>query len=585
MGNGRLYFDADQKKYVFVALRTLKLPADSSGSYDKGNGYIAQPEVWYFITEREGHLMMAQIEWVWTPYMLAGAITSLIALTLMAMIRGRRGQGRGAGWFMIMLAAISLWCAMEVVIIGVLPLEAKLVCIRVQYLGILTMSPTFFCFSSAYTSNKIFSRKSFPAFLFGLQFISLIVILTNESHHLFWRSITLKRVGDFYGTRIEYGPWFLAHSIFQYALVFAGTVMLIWRLGQSQKRFTLQIMTVVSTVVMVAAGNLLYLFKGQQMVIDPTPAAMALSSGLLFLALYRFRLFDLVPVARSAVIASMSDAVLALDEEDRLVDMNPAAEALIALTPAQAIGRSLTEILPGVSLPVRTDSTEVEWTSHEGERRIYDVRQTLLGSHGELRQGRLLVLRDITERKRNERELAEARAALELANQKLQTLAHTDELTGLSNRRYFMIRLREEIARTHRSESPLGLVMLDLDHFKRINDTHGHAIGDEVLVLVAEALKTVKRESDIAARLGGEELALLLPQTDASGAIQVAQRIQNAISSSASSASLQQRGLTITASLGVAALCGAELEESRLMAIADERLYQAKNDGRNCIRG
>src|SRR5262245_9901787 len=111
---------------------------------------------------------MAQIEWFWTPYMLVGASGTLIALVQIVKIRGRRGYG--VGWFRIMLAAIAFWCAMQIACIGVMPLEAKLVGFQLQYLGILTMSPAFFCFASAYSRNRIFSRKRFSAFLFGLQF-------------------------------------------------------------------------------------------------------------------------------------------------------------------------------------------------------------------------------------------------------------------------------------------------------------------------------------------------------------------------------------------------------------------------------
>jgi diguanylate cyclase (GGDEF)-like protein len=160
----------------------------------------------------------------------------------------------------------------------------------------------------------------------------------------------------------------------------------------------------------------------------------------------------------------------------------------------------------------------------------------------------------------------------------LSRMASTDELTQLANRRRFTEAFRVEIARTRRSGVPLSLVMADLDHLKRINDTFGHPAGDDAIRHVAEAFKRGRRETDLAARLGGEEFALLLPGTDLAGAIAAAERIRQELAGSA----LPAVG-TVTVSLGVATCPNDGVREEDLIRMADDRLYAAKSAGRNQV--
>jgi diguanylate cyclase (GGDEF)-like protein len=162
--------------------------------------------------------------------------------------------------------------------------------------------------------------------------------------------------------------------------------------------------------------------------------------------------------------------------------------------------------------------------------------------------------------------------------------AVTDELTGLSNRRRFQETLASEVARSRRFEQGLGLVMLDLDNFKQINDTYGHQQGDVVLREVAHVLKESSRAIDLPARYGGEELAVVLPGTDLEGAFDLAERVREGIEAlefPLLGENGERQVIRITASLGAAAL-GEEIEDMReLVAAADAALYRAKRAGKN----
>jgi diguanylate cyclase (GGDEF)-like protein len=160
----------------------------------------------------------------------------------------------------------------------------------------------------------------------------------------------------------------------------------------------------------------------------------------------------------------------------------------------------------------------------------------------------------------------------------LSQMASTDELTRLANRRRFTESLRMEMARMRRSETPLSLIMADADHLKAINDAHGHPAGDAAIRHVADAIRRGGRETDMAARLGGEEFALLLPGTDAVGAVKAAERIRKALASSA----IPTVG-TVTVSMGVATAPEDAAAEEELVRVADARLYAAKARGRNQV--
>ena len=175
---------------------------------------------------------------------------------------------------------------------------------------------------------------------------------------------------------------------------------------------------------------------------------------------------------------------------------------------------------------------------------------------------------DVTDRKALEEELIRQ--------------AHFDYLTGVNNRRHFMERAENELRRANRCGNQLSIFMLDIDHFKMINDRYGHKVGDQVLKMLADVCRSALRDIDILARMGGEEFAVLLPETDGSLALEVARRLQDSINK----ACLRLEGdlaIKIQVSIGVASMTTPQDNMDILLHRADTALYEAKNTGRNRI--
>ena len=181
--------------------------------------------------------------------------------------------------------------------------------------------------------------------------------------------------------------------------------------------------------------------------------------------------------------------------------------------------------------------------------------------------GRMLIYSDITDIVRNAQEL--------------ERLATIDGMTGIYNRRHFLTLADREWQRARRYDRPISFLMIDIDYFKLINDTHGHQVGDDMITHLARVTRECKRDSDVLARLGGEEFALLLPETNPTQAEIVAERLRLEVSSNP--LALVGQYVPATVSIGVSSATGSMSNFAQLMSAADQALYEAKRSGRNRV--
>lgn len=297
------------------------------------------------------------------------------------------------------------------------------------------------------------------------------------------------------------------------------------------------------------------------------------------------------------------DVIWTMAPDGAITHVSPSVEQTRGFTPEAAMRQSIEQILPPESLersrryflemlediaagrPTKPFRGQLEYYCRDGSTYWCEVLATpILAEDGSLVE-LLGVSRDISEHKQYENELKQARdsaealnRALEAANARLLELATIDTLTGLANRRHFDIKITQEMIRADRYKSPLSVLLFDIDHFKSVNDTYGHLVGDQVLQQLAKRAELQIRVTDILFRWGGEEFMLLMPNTGIDEAMVVAQKLR---------ASFASRpivdALTITASFGLAAYTANEPLTDWLRRV-DDALYEAKNSGRNTVK-
>jgi diguanylate cyclase len=185
-----------------------------------------------------------------------------------------------------------------------------------------------------------------------------------------------------------------------------------------------------------------------------------------------------------------------------------------------------------------------------------------------------IIIYDVTDVAVNKKEL-------EQLNAKLEQVSQTDSLTQLANRGHWESTLRQEFLRIKRSGGRSTLLMCDIDHFKRVNDVHGHSCGDEALRHIAKLVKQTLRETDIAGRYGGEEFAITLLDTDQAGALTIAQRLREVIE--ANPVQYKSQLVNLTVSIGIAAFADEYKCHERWIEAADKALYHSKHNGRNTV--
>ncbi len=291
------------------------------------------------------------------------------------------------------------------------------------------------------------------------------------------------------------------------------------------------------------------------------------------------------------LIDELPSPVFAKTEDTRFFLLNKAYEKFFGIRREEYLGRTAMELgyLPPEErqkyqqedLEVISSKTmvhyETVYTTNQGQRNsLYWSKGVTVPTSGE--KGLVGTIVDISSQKRLEHELACKVQELEQAQHELRLLSRTDSLTGLANRRFFHERLLEGMAIGARHEVPLSLLMMDLDHFKMVNDRFGHAQGDAVLRQFAQILRDNCRNEDLPARSGGEEFMLLLPLTPKDKALTSAERIRRITCEQIT----LPDGSPMTVSLGVVEFRPGESPE-HLLHRADEALYRAKKDGRNRV--
>lgn len=289
---------------------------------------------------------------------------------------------------------------------------------------------------------------------------------------------------------------------------------------------------------------------------------------------------DLIPIARDIVMDHIPELVIVLDAHDRVLDVNPITEKWLGKSKDEIIGQDplvvfyhWPQMLNRMLFSTEETRQEIEIPSNPPAALELVVTPIFDKQTNQL-NGRVIVAHDITERKHLENNLNR------LAK-KLQEQAIRDPLTGIFNRRFLAESLDKEIAQATRENNPVSIIMMDVDYFKKFNDTHGHKCGDVVLQDLANFLVENSRQGDIVCRYGGEEFVILMPNASQVDAFERAEKWKNEYDSKI--LSFEGKELYIKFSAGVATFPSHGKDGEAILRAADDALYQSKSNGRNKV--
>jgi diguanylate cyclase (GGDEF)-like protein len=532
-----------------------------------------------------------------TPWALAAVLAHLLLAREWAFF-GPRWRERGSVALLTLSGITGVWATLQLASMAIPRVEPALGLFQAQ-LAVGALAPVAwvaFCLQVTDRGQALLRPAAFLLYLLSWGTVILAVQAPERAMVLEGVRMAVQESG-YRGLVVDPGPWYWVHVLVRSVAVAVGGTIVVRYLWEYPTTRGWAALPGLATVVVLAPGIAQGLAGEVRVWQDLSAPSFAVAVSLLALGVMRHQLLDLGPVARTLVMLELRDPLMVLDGRGRIVDLNRAAERTFGLrvygdlppdfhglrsSVRAAADRYAEVVLPVQEAPGAPGGEASASGVPEAPRRTFEVTVTPLGRNDPSGQTALL-FRDVTERRRMERELLDTTSELRQANEELERLANTDALTGLANRRRFMRRLERELDRSQRYDRPLSLILLDLDGFKQVNDVHGHAVGDAVLEATAEVMRSVCREVDVPARLGGEELALLVPETGMDGALALAERLRARLQERTH---LDEEGMpfTVTASLGVATRgAGGRGSPDALLHRADMALYDAKNGGRNRV--
>ena len=529
--------------------------------------------------------------WQWTPTSMTLLSTSGLSLAIVVVLFRRRAIPGGATLVLLMLA-VAEWCLVAGLEAAVVPLSLKILFSKLEYVGSGSVAVLFLLFASRYSGRNAWLSRPRIAALWLMPLASVTLTASNEWHGLVWTGFSPAPPGTnalIYHHGI--GFFVIIAAIYIYLLI-ASALLVITAVRppivQRRQTITLLIATAFPWISGILYAANVTPISG----LNLTPVSFVATGVVLACGIVPLRLFDLVPVARDSLIEGMSDGILVIDVQRRVVDVNPAARRLLNL-PSDVIGADVHRALsPWPQIASQCGSEQerhLELVLSENPLRYVDVRFAPLRKGTHAAAGCLIVVRDITKRYRAETELQNANQRLqdqlhqiERLQEELREQSIRDTVTGLFNRRHLADTFPRILNRAIKDRTPVSVVMLDIDHFKQVNDRYGHRTGDALLTALGSLLAEQTRASDLACRYGGEEFVLIFPATPLDVARERAEELRRAFR--ALDVPPLDRDALPTLSAGVAVFPNHGSSQDEILHAADQALYLAKEAGRDCVR-
>jgi diguanylate cyclase (GGDEF)-like protein len=526
------------------------------------------------------------------PHALVLFLTALMSLIVALLVWHRRETITGRVLILFMVS-ITLWSFFSGIEAGTTNIPTRIFFSKMEYLGFVWASPLCFLFVLSYTNHWKWITKTGLYAIAAVSVITLILAWTNDSHGLIWSDF--QRGNPRFNTLIYvHGAWFYLYTFVQFCLFCLAVGIMLRDLKVQKAPYRQQTMAILAAIMIPGIAGVTYTFG-----ISPIPGMdwmpiCSFFTGVLFTwSIYYYRLLDLVPIARDILVEQMLDGMIVLDDQQRIIDINPSARKMIKGGDAIKLGDPLSSVLPELcptpeDLKKRSNTQILSLQKSTEVNRFVDVRLTLISGYKTRTNCSLLILRDITKRKNIEDSLNKANQELEKRINEIQILqaqlkeeSIRDPLTRLYNRRYMEDALQREFAHATRDGYPVSIIMADIDHFKKVNDTHGHSAGDEVLEQLSQLFMANFRAEDIVCRYGGEEFLIVMPETSAETAFMRIDGLRKVLETTPLKLSGLELQITLSAGIAVYPAEGSTIDQ--IVQKADQAMYQAKREGRNRV--
>ncbi len=477
------------------------------------------------------------------------AILSLAYLFVHSFVRGQSQHAKLLGLLSLTLQVYLLGYLLE---LNVMEFEAMVFWNQIQYFGIPFFPALWFAVSTVYTGRSQWLKGWRGVLVFIVPILTFFMRLSNDWHHWYYASMDLVVLDAYTALFLVKGPWYLVQMAYVLITLVACTRFYALRYRKAEGNEKMQFRLLLMSSILPYIALVLVFFNVGDLGIDFTALILPPCIALINYALTKYNFLEIKEMARDRVFEDNRLGYLLLSKDMKVVDTNP-------------LGKQLFKQIQEAKIPLD------EWFETKEQRlvKLEQLSKTLSLNLTPIESsGYLMAIEDVSER--------------EAILNRLESLANMDALTGLNNRRQFFELAGMLYDQADRYPEDLTCLMIDIDHFKDINDRYGHQVGDEVLRSLANTMLRSFRTTDVIGRIGGEEFAVLLRKSDVDIAILIAERLRISVEKQAINPA--DKIIHITISIGLALRQSDEGLEDTLRK-ADNALYKAKHKGRNqtCI--
>ncbi len=476
--------------------------------------------------------------------------------------------------FSALVLCISVYLFGYLMIINSNNLQEMVFWNLIQYLGLPFISVLWLMVALLYTKTIYSLKIRIALLLLSLPVITFFIRLTNSWHHLFYTKWEIRQLSGYYSLYMERGFWYYVNI--SYSILCLLLTVIIYFIGYLKNKagYTKpHFLVFLFASLLPFIGIVLILFAFGEWSIDYSALIMPVSLLIISYGILKYDFLEIRTLARETIFENNFAGMVVLGPGKRIIDYNKAAEKFFEAINISLNNYPIEHILdrePKLLEIFESESSRDFSLVIDGEEKYFEIDVVPLGDPYNENTRMLKSIRDVTEERK--------------VQEKLKFLATIDSLSGLYNRAEFMNLAKREFVWAKRNNEELSLLIMDLDNFKIINDTFGHAAGDEVIREIGSIIMTSFRKTDIAGRIGGEEFAVVLKNASLEEAKRVAEKFRETVANR--KVNYGEQEISFTVSIGMAAIRGniGDIDDVEdVLKKADDALYKAKAKGRNCV--